>query len=241
MREVYCSLRPESQEIICPTQCQHFGWIWQKPSLQSASHARRQDSMTGGRGHKQILGGTKSLILRIRECGPKKRSSSQNMRGYSLILGWRQKKDLHLKKWANFHELRGETTKNVFITKSAHKQILLTNSGVITSILGVSGLELHFIGTEPVTFFGGTILAWGHNSCLGGTCSDLGRGTAPECPPWRRACFRFTAIYRTVTIAFSLKRYCSKSVLLKKWELFKVTKRCPKPFSTIFFICENTI
>ena len=55
----------------------------------------------------------------------------------------------------------------------------------------------------------------GHSFCLWGTSSDLG-GTAPERPPWRRACCKFTAIYRTVIIAFSLKRYCSKSVLLKK-------------------------
>ena len=39
------------------------------PSLRSASQARRQDSVTEG--HKQIWVGTKTLILRIRECGPK--------------------------------------------------------------------------------------------------------------------------------------------------------------------------
>ena len=38
-----------------------------------------------------------------------------------------------------------------------------------------------------------------------------------------------------------LKRYGSKSVLLKKWELFVVSKRCSKLFSTISFICKNTI
>ena len=30
-----------------------------------------------------------------------------------------------------------------------------------------------------------------------------------------------------------LKRYHSKSVLFKKWELLEITKRCPKPFSVI--------
>ena len=35
------------------------------------------------------------------------------------------------------------------------------------------------LGTEPVTFFG-------HNPRLGGTVLIWG-GTAPECPPWRRA------------------------------------------------------
>ena len=43
--------------------------------------------------------------------------------------------------------------KSVFIVESAKKQFLLTNSGVTTSILGVSGLELHSSGTETVTFF----------------------------------------------------------------------------------------
>ena len=105
--------------------------------------------------------------------------------------------------------------KRVFITKSAKEQFLLTNSGVITSILGVSGLELHFSGTEPVTFFRAQSSLGGHNFCLGDTSSDLG-GTAPKCPPLRLAYCKFTVIYRTVTIAFSLKRYSSKSVLLKK-------------------------
>ena len=52
--------------------------------------------------------------------------------------------------------------KKVLITKSAKKQFLLTNSGVTTCILEVSGLKLHFSGTKPVTFFG-------HNPRLGGT------------------------------------------------------------------------
>ena len=37
------------------------------------------------------------------------------------------------------------------------------------------------------------------------------------------------------------KRYCAKSVLVKKWERLEETKRCPKPFSTILVIRENTI
>ena len=76
----------------------------------------------------------------------------------------------------------------VFIAKSTEKPLLFTNSGVTTSILGVSGLELHSSSTKPVNFFGGTVLSWGgHNHRLGGTSSDLG-GTAPECPLWRWAC-----------------------------------------------------
>ena len=79
------------------------------------------------------------------------------------------KRALHLKKCANFHEFAGETTK-----KFAKKQLLLTNSGVITSILGVSGLELYSSGTKPVTFFGAQSSLGGHNSLLGGTSSDFG-------------------------------------------------------------------
>ena len=112
----------------------------------------------------------------------KKRSKSRNMRKFSRILGWRQKKPLHLKKCANFHELWGETTKKrVFITKLAKKQSLLTNFGVIISILGVSGLQLHSSGTEPVTFLGAQSSLGRHNSYFGGTSSDSG-GTASECP-----------------------------------------------------------
>ena len=41
----------------------------------------------------------------------------------------------------------------IFIAKSTKKQFLLTNSGLINSILGVSGLELHSSKTEPVNCF----------------------------------------------------------------------------------------
>ena len=44
--------------------------------------------------------------------------------------------------------------KRIFIAKPAKKQLLLTNSGVTTSILEVTGLELLSSDTEPVTFFG---------------------------------------------------------------------------------------
>ena len=84
----------------------------------------------------------------------------------------------------------------IFIAKSAKKQFLLTNFGVIPSISGVSGLELHFSGTEPVTFFGaqtslGAQFLFGEVQAViwGGTSSDL-QGTAPKRPPWRRAWLR---------------------------------------------------
>ena len=68
--------------------------------------------------------------------------------------------------------------KRVFITKSVKKQFLLTNSRVINSISGVSGLVLHFSGTKPVTFLGTQSSLRGHNSRLWGTSSDWGGSTA---------------------------------------------------------------
>ena len=50
------------------------------------------------------------------------------------------------------------------------------------SILGVSGLELHSSGIEPVTFFGAQSSLGGHNSRLGGKSSDL-EGEGPGMPP----------------------------------------------------------
>ena len=132
-------------------------------------------------GINKFWGGTKSLILRIRGVDQKK-VSSRYMRGFSRILGWRQKKALHLKKCANFYEFRGETTKKGSLLQNPQKkQFLLTNSGVITSNLGVSGLELHFSGTEPFygaqSSLGGTVLVWGVQAVIW-------EGTAPACPPW---------------------------------------------------------
>ena len=88
-----------------------------------------------------------------------------------------KKKGLHLKKCTNFHDFGVEPRKKGLYWKSAKKQFLLTNSGVTTSILRVSGLELYSSSTEPVTFFGAkSSLGGGHNSRLGG-------GTVPECLP----------------------------------------------------------
>ena len=96
----------------------------------------------------------------------KQKPSSRN----STKSGVKTKKSLYLEICADFHEFRGETTKKrIFITKSAKKQFLLTNSGVITRILGVSGIELHSRGTEPVTFFGAqSLLGRGAQFSFGG-------------------------------------------------------------------------
>ena len=71
----------------------------------------------------------------------------------------------------------------VFIAKSPKKPFLLTNSGVTSSILGVSGLKLHSSSTKPVNFLGAQSSLEVAQFSFGGTSSDLGGGTAPDCPP----------------------------------------------------------
>ena len=91
-----------------------------------------------------------------------------------------QKKGLQLEICADFHEFRGETTKRIFITKSAKKKFLPTNSGVITSRESQAS---NCTSVAP-----SLLLSLGHNPCLGGqflfggTSSDLG-GHCPGMPP----------------------------------------------------------
>ena len=103
------------------------------------------------------------------------------MREFSRIPGWNHKK-------------------KSFITKPAKKLFLLTNSGMITSILEVSGLELHFSGTEPVAFLGA-------QSSLGGAqvVTWGGGGHGSKIPSGGQAWCKFTVIYQTASIAFSLE------------------------------------
>ena len=54
-------------------------------------------------------------------------------------------------------------------------------SGAQAVFGGGTDPEMHSSGTGPVTFFWGTTLAWGGQAVIWG-------GTAPKCPPWRRAC-----------------------------------------------------
>ena len=70
--------------------------------------------------------------------------------------------------------------KKVFIAKSAKKRVKPSNTGLMISILGVSGLELRSSGTDFVTFFGA-------QSSLEGAHFSFGGGTASKCSPWRRA------------------------------------------------------
>ena len=141
--------------------------------------------MTGG--HKQILGVHKNFnTLNPRVWTKKQRSLSRNstksgvktkkkvfISKYARIftnsgVKTSKKNPLYLKKCANFHEFRSETTKKGLYHKICEKTVLAHEFWVITSILGVSGLELHSSGTKPVTFFAEQSLLGGHNSHLGG-------------------------------------------------------------------------
>ena len=188
-----------------------LGEYRKKMSLRSASQARRHNSVTGSinkfwRGSKytsNLRVWTKKQSFSSQNSSktgvaPKKvfNSSSQNMHEFPPISGWN-----HKKIWAR-------------------KIVLLTNSGMITSILGVSGLELHCSGTEPVTFFGAQSSLGGTILVCGGTSRDF-RGAWPPNVPHDVGP---AASLQQSTIAFSLKRCCSKSVLLKKRELFEVIK-----------------
>ena len=83
------------------------------------------------------------------------------MREFSKIPRWKPKKKVLISKDARMSTNSGvKPQKKVFITKSAKKQFLLTNSGVITNILGVSGLKLHYSGTEPVIVVVGIVVVY---------------------------------------------------------------------------------
>ena len=134
----------------------------------------------------------------------KKRSSSQKIREYPQILVFisnvristgstevkTKKKKQSLSKniryiFINFGLKPQKHT--VFTAKSTKNSSCSQIFWVITSILAVTGLELHSSCTEPVNFFWAQSTLGGYNSRLGGTSSTFG-GHAPECPPWRRAC-----------------------------------------------------
>ena len=119
---------------------------------------------------------------------PKKVFISKNLQFFtnSEVKTKRKKnqKGLYPKIYTNFHEFLGEATNtSVVIAKSTKKkQFLLTNSGVITNILGISGLELHSSSTKFVNFFWAqSSLGRTRFSFWGGTSSNSG-GHGPEMP-----------------------------------------------------------
>ena len=88
---------------------------------------------------------------------------------FPRMLRRRPKKSLHPTIHANFHEFWGEAQKQtVLVAKSTKKQFLLTNYEVRSSILRVSGLELHSSSTKPVNFFGAQSLLGGSQFLFGG-------------------------------------------------------------------------
>ena len=147
----------------------------------------------------------------------------------------------------------------VFIAKSTNKQFLLTNSGVIASILGVPGLELHSNGTESVNFFWAQSSLGGHNSRLGGSSSGLGGGgTAPKCPPVASvlkppfyATFAYQVKIKTARFLFILKLTALSKIYLG-WQTNILGGRsiCPllppcyvpgaRVFCQLFRFCRKT-
>ena len=67
-----------------------------------------------------------------------------------------------------FPEFESKDKKKVFTTESAKNRSLLKDSGVMVSILGVSGLELYSSGSEPVAILRAQSWLGGHNSRLEG-------------------------------------------------------------------------
>ena len=132
----------------------------------TTKQARRQNSVTGG--GLNNFWGRKFFFLKCESEDQIKRFSLQNLRKKTILA----------------HELRGENQKkkeNGLYREICKKRFLPTNSGVKTSILGVTGPEMHSSGTEIVT-------SCGAQSSLRGASSDLG-GHGPETPPpfWLRA------------------------------------------------------
>ena len=83
-------------------------------------------------------------------------------------LKWRPKKKSSSSQ--NFYEFRCESTK-------------ITKIRAVNTNLGVLGLDFHSNLRGTVLAWGGTIFLWGAHTVILG-------GTAPECPPWRRACVK---------------------------------------------------
>ena len=115
-------------------------------------------------GINKFWGGTKRLILRIRECGPKKRFSSRNMRGLSRIPGWSsQKKDLYFKIWKK--------------TVLAHE--FLGDNQYLWSPRPRTALQWHW----TCYFLWSTIFAWGAQFLFGVHKQWFGGEHGPGMPP----------------------------------------------------------
>ena len=106
-------------------------------------------------------------------------------------LRWRPKKKkkvfiskyarIFMNPWVQPHK------QTIFIAKSTKKQFLLTNSGVTTSILGVSGLKLQSSSTKPVNFFEAQSSLGRAQFSFVGAREVIWVGTTPNSPSWRQA------------------------------------------------------
>ena len=163
--------------------------------------------------HKQHLEGHENFIYlwNLTKSGAKtkNRFSSQKLCNFPRILVFPKneqnsaksevktnKKDLHPEIYANFDEFVGATTQtnNLYCTIYKKKQFLFTNSGLINSILGVSGLELHSSRTEPVNFFEeqsslreAQFSFWDAQAVIWGGGHGLGIPPRGARPRWRKA------------------------------------------------------
>ena len=107
--------------------------------------------------HKQILGEHKKFNAPNSRVWTKKQSFSARISTNSWIKT--ERKGSSSQKNARISTISGvEPQKNGYLLQNLRKQFLLTNSGVLTSILRVSCFELHSSGIEPLTFFGGQSL-----------------------------------------------------------------------------------
>ena len=90
------------------------------------------------------------------------------------------KKALQFKKCANFHEFRGETTKKRGLNyKICEKTVLAHEFRGDNQYLGSLRPRTALQWQQVCYFLWGTILAWGHNSRLGGHKQWHGPGLLP--------------------------------------------------------------
>ena len=150
-------------------------------------------------GTNKFWGGTRSLFMWIREGHgvieiysrvdqtnkvktKKKVFSSKTSTNY----GYR------LKILAIFYKFLSEDQKKkVFVPKVLWNPVWAHQNYENT---GVLGLNLHSSSPEPVNFFGAQSSLGGAQFLFRGAQAVIWGGTAPEYPPWRRACFT-TQIY----------------------------------------------
>ena len=165
-------------------------------------------------GVEKIFGKHRSILPRLWEGKPKKRSSSWPFTffwGTSLAQGgtfiaWRGAADSTIADLASCPQIQGEDQKNkkrslvrnyglslgVHSCFSSRIETSLTLGGT-SSVLGAQAPKCNQLALSLLLSFGALSSLGGQFLVWGGTSSDLG-GTAPKCPPWRRA----TILYNTL-------------------------------------------